>query len=1426
MKTACAILELHNNAYMLNNMYIRACLLILLLALHDVLLKKVFLYGMIHSRISGLNTEEPSMKHLVTVVCCILALCLCLTASSLAETREQRRFDEAMSQLAIGNYAQAAETFSGLGAFEQASYWAMYARGLNCVKNSNWSQAYAIFTALGDFQDSRMRKNYDLQARSYEALELYEEANKIYEQYPWYLDFEDRIADNLIKIKERDYKKADQSEERGNLEAAYSGFQALVPYKDSAARASAVQDKIKAVAYVKADEEEKAGHTLQALSAFGELIPYKDSENRVAVLREKICEESYAKADEFEQKGQLLSAYQMFVTLRDNYQYKDSAERADAIWQPAMYEQGLQQIAKGNYQDALKTYTDLNNYRDSKAKVYALGVTAFAEDTKKLTDHHFAYCYHDVWGLVNTESATVNPARWKHIDVLNQQLFTVSTGSILGISGTNGEVLISPRFSKVSVPDAYGIIQVTEKGKIGLINTSGEVIVKPQYSSISSFDSNGLAQIVSDQKVGIITKTGSVLVEPKYSAISTFDHHQLATITLQNKVGIINAAGGIVAEPVYGSIKPFGSDGESNLAKAVREGKFGYLNTDGEEAIPCQWLEISSFRDGICTVAQVSDQGIMFGLVDKTGKTITEPQWRAIGESMRFANQTTSAKIGAPDYSEGFIRAMNTQKRWVLLDRNGTILGGRDWDVIGTFHEGYADVKNGRLYGFIRADGEVIAEPTYVKVEPFSEGLAAVQGTNHKWGFLSETGELAIDIQYTQVTSFEDGRADVYFSDEGWHIIDRTGIKWYVATDAYLRAESLLAAGQYQEAAEAYEAIAGDASAMVRGQMARYRLAEEDLAAGNVDKAKENFLLAGEYRDAPLRSKAIYYTEAEEKLAQGEREEAIELFKAAVPYTNAEERLAILYYEDAKVLFEKGDLKGALEFFQQCGNLSDAQHYVRSIHLSLAAEARATGNWEEAVAEYIAAGDDDETRQAVRDVRIAQAKTLTEQGAYDEALAVLDVAENGDDWSKSDGAVGRPKSMRPMLLASAVVSDSPLRASSDSDAKMGNDPEIAELRRQILLKKAEDQAQKGDYTGAEETYLSVGERLQALQARVRHASRLLTEKKWEDADALLVQGVEAYPEFNAQMQEVRYQEGLIMKRSGAYQQATRVLKELGAYSDAADQATDSQYLYAKSLMATEAYDQAEELLGQIKDYQDAAEQIKECRYLRAGQYLARGETEAAMQIYQEMPDYKDVDDILHKNPDILRLIAVWQEALKPGDIVSFGHRMDEDSGTIIPMQWVILDREDNYAFLLADSWSEKRPFMDYTSVHVTWQHSSLRAYLNDTFLKEHFTDDEQAHIRISRVKTLKPTGVTVSPGNDTEDYVYILSQEEVAKSVVFIKGHAALNQSGICWTRSPYDTGKMICFWADTLRNSAARLSTREANVCPVLWVDMHALFE
>ena len=79
-------------------------------------------------------------------------------------------------------------------------------------------------------------------------------------------------------------------------------------------------------------------------------------------------------------------------------------------------------------------------------------------------------------------------------------------------------------------------------------------------------------------------------------------------------------------------------------------------------------------------------------------------------------------------------------------------------------------------WGFCNTKKQIVIEPQYDIVEPFSDGLAVVVlfGLDWKWGFIDKSGKQVIPLKYGMVEPFSEGLAKV-FLDWSFGYIDETG---------------------------------------------------------------------------------------------------------------------------------------------------------------------------------------------------------------------------------------------------------------------------------------------------------------------------------------------------------------------------------------------------------------------------------------------------------------------------------------------------------------------------------------------------------------------------------------------------------------------------------------------------------------------------
>ena len=138
-----------------------------------------------------------------------------------------------------------------------------------------------------------------------------------------------------------------------------------------------------------------------------------------------------------------------------------------------------------------------------------------------------------------------------------------------------------------------------------------------------------------------------------------------------------------------------------------------------------------------------------------------------------------------------------------------------------------------------------------------------------------------------------------------------------------------------------------------------------------------------------------------------------------------------------------------------------------------------------------------------------------------------------------------------------------------------------------------------------------------------------------------------------------------------------------------------------------------------------------------------------------------------------------------------------------PIKWRVLanNTDSKQLFLLSDQG------LDTVQYHtekedVTWEKSTIRSWLNETFYKSAFTSAEQEMIKSTKVTADANPRYNTDPGNDTTDKVFLLSINEANNSIYFSSNDArmcvltdyAVAQGAATDSNYTVD-GKATCWW-------------------------------
>ena len=129
---------------------------------------------------------------------------------------------------------------------------------------------------------------------------------------------------------------------------------------------------------------------------------------------------------------------------------------------------------------------------------------------------------------------------------------------------------------------------------------------------------------------------------------------------------------------------------------------------------------------------------------------------------------------------------------------------------------------------------------------------------------------------------------------------------------------------------------------------------------------------------------------------------------------------------------------------------------------------------------------------------------------------------------------------------------------------------------------------------------------------------------------------------------------------------------------------------------------------------------------------------------------------------ILTNIDNWN---KNGDVIIENtkyHKTEKDYFKYEPIKWRVLQSENGEAFLLSDVILDRRPYNE-SYEDITWEESSLRAWLNKKFIKRAFIDEEREKINITEIVNQDNPVYGIEGGNNTFDKIFLLSLSEVSE---------------------------------------------------------------
>jgi hypothetical protein len=335
-----------------------------------------------------------------------------------------------------------------------------------------------------------------------------------------------------------------------------------------------------------------------------------------------------------------------------------------------------------------------------------------------------------------------------------------------------------PEFDKL-IP-----FQSEENGNWGYINFNGKKVIENSFSSAPSLFYEGIAVVVNkDSTYDFIDNAGNDFGK-NFKSVTYFNGGVACVVEKDQNPKIIDKDLKVIS--ILDSVEQIFCFSEGLACFQDKNGKWGFLNSDGKVVIKAQFDGASSFSEGLALVEkkvkEVQDtlkkdkskktinpvsadkETIHKGFIDKKGNEV-------IGFSDRFY-ALSSFHDGLAAYSDG------GEYGWGFINTRGdkVIRSNPDWKNVTHFKDGYASVRIDNRWGLINKDGEIIIHPKYDSPLYFSNGLAYIELSSGEVGFINYDDEIEIEPDFKEVAmSFYSNRAIVKNKKGFFDIIDKEG---------------------------------------------------------------------------------------------------------------------------------------------------------------------------------------------------------------------------------------------------------------------------------------------------------------------------------------------------------------------------------------------------------------------------------------------------------------------------------------------------------------------------------------------------------------------------------------------------------------------------------------------------------------------------
>ena len=267
---------------------------------------------------------------------------------------------------------------------------------------------------------------------------------------------------------------------------------------------------------------------------------------------------------------------------------------------------------------------------------------------------------------------------------------------------------------------------------------------------------------------GLMTSTGKVVMAPQFPELGPWREGRMWYREI-NKYGYLNGDGETAIPAIYDRAFSF-SDG---VAMVWKDGKAGYIDSTGAWAFAQKFEKGSgSFYGGLAHVLS----GGKFGIINKKGEWVAQPIYDEIlSRPMDETAELSSGLAFGQGPADSALFAIGKRKGEVfLMDRDGNTTPLRPDRQYYSPENGAIEFVEKLKIGYTFTNGSGDIAPIYSDGRSYSEGMAPVSDGKN-WFYIDTGGKRVSRAGYKTAYPFKDGLARVQCPDGKWGWLGRDG---------------------------------------------------------------------------------------------------------------------------------------------------------------------------------------------------------------------------------------------------------------------------------------------------------------------------------------------------------------------------------------------------------------------------------------------------------------------------------------------------------------------------------------------------------------------------------------------------------------------------------------------------------------------------